>query len=581
MGKRNGKGGAATLEADDTTITRAEFHGGTLPVGAGVPQFDDDDERIRSRHTLTPEEQDEHDAEIASMIGDTEVPEVRRIPLVDLAESPKNTRQHFDQVKLEELADSLRTTGQTTPILVRPLGPNHSGPFEIAAGHRRFRAARHAGLPSLLAIVRELDDTAFMEILTIENLQREDVHPLEEADGYAALMLQDRSYDVPKLARRVGKSETYVYDRLKLRSLIPSVREVFFAGRITPAHAIELSRLNSADQERAMEPDGQGGLWQHETAEDDQDSLDLKDAGAVDPYEDCKPVSVRELKSWIRHHVRFDAAADHVPVLFPETAAELAEAAETKVKVVHITRDYRVADDARDANGVRTLGVSGWKRADGKSEHNLYTGKDSPSATCEHSVLGLVVVGPGQGEAFAVCTRKDKCRTHWGAEIREKEKAAKERESESSGASSGKKSAAPKESWWERDERLRNEKRAKMEPVLPAIRAALLAAVQKASTKPTGVLGTLVLQDVRIEPEAKREMPVGKTADDFIRHLAWAHVSRSVLSEYQWDRALPKVGKALGVDVKALIKAAQPKTEKVTKATKAPAKKAAKKKARR
>lgn len=112
------------------------------------------------------------------------VGELRRIPLEQLVESPWNPRKHFDPAKLAETAESLRTNGQLTPIIVRPWH-KHSGTgaavgdrYEIGAGHRRFRAAPQADLTSLLAVVRPLDDVAFLELLTIENKQREDVTPL-------------------------------------------------------------------------------------------------------------------------------------------------------------------------------------------------------------------------------------------------------------------------------------------------------------------------------------------------------------------------------------------------------------------
>jgi len=99
------------------------------------------------------------------------------VPLADLHESKRNPRKHFNAEALAELAASIAAKGVLTPLLVRP---NAAG-YEIAAGHRRYRAAKAAGVDQVPAIVREMTDTEFLEILTIENLQREDVHPLEEA----------------------------------------------------------------------------------------------------------------------------------------------------------------------------------------------------------------------------------------------------------------------------------------------------------------------------------------------------------------------------------------------------------------
>jgi ParB/RepB/Spo0J family partition protein len=164
-----------------------------------------------------------------------------QIQLVQLVESPWNPRKHFDPAKLAEMAESLRK-GQLAPIIVRPISGKHER-YEIGAGHRRFRSAPAAGLTSLLAIVRDLDDVAFLELLTIENKQREDVAPLDEANGFKLLM-EKAGYDVAKLAARIGLSTKYVYDRLKLLQLVPAAKKLLEDGVITAGHAILLARLS-------------------------------------------------------------------------------------------------------------------------------------------------------------------------------------------------------------------------------------------------------------------------------------------------------------------------------------------------
>ena len=180
--------------------------------------------------------------------------ELRQILLEQLVESPWNPRKTFDPKKLAELADSLKSQGQLNPIVVRPTagwGTKNGGQYEVGAGHRRLRAARKAGLPTLLAVVREMDDVAFLKLLTIENLQRDDVHELEEAEGYQLLM--DRAkYDAAAIATEVGKSESYVYQRLKLLALIEPVRKAFRDGVLTAGHAILIARLQPKDQAEAL-----------------------------------------------------------------------------------------------------------------------------------------------------------------------------------------------------------------------------------------------------------------------------------------------------------------------------------------
>lgn len=170
------------------------------------------------------------------------------VPLSALHESPLN-RKHFNATKLEELTESVRTRGVITPLLVRPR-PSADG-YDIAAGHRRFRAATAAGLQQVPCIVRSMTEVEFLETLTTENLQREDVHELEEAEGYALLM-QTAGYDVPTIASKVGKSPSYVYQRLKLAELTDGAKEAFLAETITAGHAILLARLQPEQQTEAL-----------------------------------------------------------------------------------------------------------------------------------------------------------------------------------------------------------------------------------------------------------------------------------------------------------------------------------------
>jgi ParB family chromosome partitioning protein len=111
------------------------------------------------------------------------------VPIDQLIESKLNTRHTYNEKKMAELTESVRKYGVITPLLVRPIGG--AGQHEIAAGHRRYRAAKNAGVNMLPVQVREMSDAEFLEILMIENLQREDVHELDEANGYKELMKTD------------------------------------------------------------------------------------------------------------------------------------------------------------------------------------------------------------------------------------------------------------------------------------------------------------------------------------------------------------------------------------------------------
>ncbi|MGB7175114.1 MAG: ParB/RepB/Spo0J family partition protein, partial [Candidatus Acidiferrales bacterium] len=134
---------------------------------------------------------------------------VQEIPLSKISESKTNPRRQFDETKLAELADNIKQYGVLQAILVRPIGT--ADDFEVVAGTRRYRASKLAGRETIPATVRELTDTQCLELQLIENLQRSDVHELDEAQGYAALMqLQPENYTVETIATKVGRSEAYV-----------------------------------------------------------------------------------------------------------------------------------------------------------------------------------------------------------------------------------------------------------------------------------------------------------------------------------------------------------------------------------
>lgn len=170
------------------------------------------------------------------------------IAIDQLFESKTNPRQTFDQTKLEELANSIRHHGLIQPIVVRP---KDSG-FEIVAGARRFRASQLAEEFSVLAHIKELNDAEAVEWQLVENSQRVDVHPYEEAQGFQRL-LDVPGYDVAALVEKAGKSASHIYARLSLLQLIPTVAEAFVQERITASHANLIARLPQGHQTDAFE----------------------------------------------------------------------------------------------------------------------------------------------------------------------------------------------------------------------------------------------------------------------------------------------------------------------------------------
>ena len=160
---------------------------------------------------------------------------VRELPIELVRRNPNQPRQTFPEAELDELAQSIRQSGVLQPILVRP-APNAPGEFEIVAGERRWRAAQKAGLRAIPALVRELDDDHAYEIAVVENVQRADLSPIEEAEGYRAL-IESHDHTQAEVAELVGKSRVHVTNALRLLQLPAAAQALVQAGDITAGHA--------------------------------------------------------------------------------------------------------------------------------------------------------------------------------------------------------------------------------------------------------------------------------------------------------------------------------------------------------
>jgi len=212
-------------------------------------------------------------------------------------------RKHLDKAGLKELTESVKTGGVINPILVRPLENGGGETFEIVAGERRFIAARAAGLTEVPAQVRDLSDQEVIELQLVENLQREGLHELAEAEGYEALQ-EKHGYSVDDLVVKVGKSKAYVYARLKLLELSKDSRAAFYSGELAASTALLLARLHNADDQKRMLKVALKGKWG-----------------------DGEPMSFREMKRYIGEEVMlqlkrapFDTiSADLVPKAGPCT----------------------------------------------------------------------------------------------------------------------------------------------------------------------------------------------------------------------------------------------------------------------
>jgi ParB family chromosome partitioning protein len=190
---------------------------------------------------------------LAALIGDVDVEAQsgerarppRRVPIEFLKPNPRNPRRAYPEAELEELAQSLRERGMVQPIVVRK-AKGAAEEYEIIAGERRWRAAQRAGLHEVPIVVLEVSDAQALELAIIENVQRSDLNPLEEAAGYQALATEfGRSQE--EIAEIVGKSRSHVANTLRLLKLPETVKAYISAGKISAGHARAL--INMADPE--------------------------------------------------------------------------------------------------------------------------------------------------------------------------------------------------------------------------------------------------------------------------------------------------------------------------------------------
>ena len=347
------------------------------------------------------------------------------LPLRSIQESKTNPRRQFDEAKLAELADNIRLHGVLQPVLVRPLPGGEAGEYELVAGARRYRASQLAKRETIPATIRELTDTECLELQLIENLQRADVHELDEARGYAALMqLQPETYTVETLAEKIGRSEKYVYARLRLLQLVDEVQQAFYTGKLTVAHAFEIARLTPADQRRALAECFPG----HRTT-----AALLKDRKA-------EAATVRQLREWIEREVHldltnapFDTEDDQLlpvagsclrcpkrtgsnPLLFPEAIGP-------KKSICTDRACYRAKVEALVQLRVKPFEDSGQKplrlsqapswQANGHKADVLYSGQyhTAKKAECPHTEPAVVIDGTSAGTVLHVC-RDEKCPVH-------------------------------------------------------------------------------------------------------------------------------------------------------------------------
>jgi ParB family chromosome partitioning protein len=354
------------------------------------------------------------------------VSSIQDIPLAKIRESKTNPRRVFENAKLAELAENIRQHGVLQPILVRPLPEGEAGTYELVAGARRFRASKLAKRESIPATVRELTDAQALELQVIENVQRVDVHPLDEAQGYAALIqLQPDTYTVETIATRVGRSPAYVSGRLRLIQLIPEAKQAFYEDKLTVAHAFEVARLQPNDQRRALQE-----CFPHH-----------RNAGAVLKDKHAEPtVTVRELRGWIAREIHLDLTnapfdpqdekllpaagacsrcpkqTGSNPLLFPEIPRRASICTDRECYRAKVQALVQIHVKPLEEKGEKPLRVSqapAWQ-ANGYAKEVLFEGqyrRAKAKGECPNTKAAVLIDGKGAGSIFYLC-QAEECDVH-------------------------------------------------------------------------------------------------------------------------------------------------------------------------
>lgn len=221
-------------------------------------------------------------------------PQLQQLSVDQLVRGKYQPRRHFDQTQLQELAESIQTTGGLLqPIIVRPL---KTGEYEIVAGERRWRAAQLAGLQEVSCLVSNYTDEQTLQAAIIENINRSNLNPIEEAEAYQRL-IDEFHYLHEEVAAAVGKSRTTITNALRLLKLDPRVRELLSEGHLTEGHGKILAGLSPAHQRALAELCVQKN-WSVRKVE--QEAKKLQNPVIESPYSDP---NIRQLETALSEHI--------------------------------------------------------------------------------------------------------------------------------------------------------------------------------------------------------------------------------------------------------------------------------------
>jgi ParB family chromosome partitioning protein len=353
--------------------------------------------------------------------------EYRDLPLALLTESTTNPRRVFEESALKELADTIRTNGVLSPLLVRP---KNERSFEIVFGARRYRAAQIAEAATVPVRIKNMTDAEVLEAQLIENLQRRDVHPMEEAQGFKALLdLEEPKYSIEQIGAKTGKSPSYIAARLKLVELTPLVTEAFYAEEIGVGHALLLAKLPADRQEEAL-----------------KECFREEWSGSADRKAKRILLPVRTLHVWIEQHILLllkDAPFDkrnahlvaiagscvdcprrtgHNKLLFADLGkldactdpscyqakvdAHITITVAAKPKLVQISTAY-----SRPQDGSAVIPRSQYTAIQEEKPKDKEQAKRPEYKTCKFTTEAIIAEGSGKGTTHKVCANPD-CAIH-------------------------------------------------------------------------------------------------------------------------------------------------------------------------
>jgi ParB family chromosome partitioning protein len=344
----------------------------------------------------------------------------QNISLKQIAESKTNPRgTSFEGPEFNDLVASIKEKGINVPLILRPIGKG----YEIVAGSRRFRAAQKLKLTQVPTNIQELTDAEAQEVQIIENLQRANVHPLDEGQAYRKLIEQS-NYEVPSVAAKVGKSEAYVYQRLFLTNLIDGVAKAYRAGVLPDGHVVLIAKLTPSGQEQALK------YYKDETEYGEQ--LTLKDLKEWIEREFYHPLA---FQPWLKNKAAADAVGPckecppNVATLFGDVKTGQCTDLKCWARKMQLYIKWRMAADKE----LEPISKEYRTQIPGVYSKTEYVGLSTKAKDhCQHAKRAIVMEGTDLGTEMWICASKE-CKKHAsersssGYEATPAEKAARKR----------------------------------------------------------------------------------------------------------------------------------------------------------